>query len=316
MNFKFKSIDANNFTKFSSGQFEFASGINVLIGKNGTGKTHLLKLLYAIAKINSNSLVRKENFSFKELATQKLKGIFKISDISKLSRNSHTDKDFIVNYHLEKNSNDFFIQYFSAKNEIVTSLIDINQLALSASENAVYLPTQEMLTGYNEFIPFYEKYDVKFDETLYYLAKSLNDPKLKEKTEFQKRMLVLIHDHLGGDLIKENNVFYLNTSHGKIEATLLAEGIKKLALSGVQIFLATHDYLLTHQLSLLDEYRDSIENNTASIKFFCLEDSKEEGVKVFSGTNLTHIQNNPILEEFASHYDRERELFERSMNRG
>ena len=99
MNFKFKSIDANNFTKFSSGQFEFASGINVLIGKNGTGKTHLLKLLYAIAKINSNSLVRKENFSFKELATQKLKGIFKISDISKLSRNSHTDKDFIVNYH-------------------------------------------------------------------------------------------------------------------------------------------------------------------------------------------------------------------------
>ena len=229
MNFKFKSIDANNFTKFSSGQFEFASGINVLIGKNGTGKTHLLKLLYAIAKINSNSLVRKENFSFKELATQKLKGIFKISDISKLSRNSHTDKDFIVNYHLEKNSNDFFIQYFSAKNEIVTSLIDINQLALSASENAVYLPTQEMLTGYNEFILFYEKYDVKFDETLYYLAKSLNDPKLKEKTEFQKRMLVLIHDHLGGDLIKENNVFYLNTSHGKIEATLLAEGIKKLA---------------------------------------------------------------------------------------
>ena len=51
----------------------------------------------------------------------------------------------------------------------------------------------------------------------------------KEKTSFQKKMFALIEEHLGGELIKEKDTFYIKYSHGKIEATLLAEGIKKLA---------------------------------------------------------------------------------------
>jgi hypothetical protein len=86
-----------------------------------------------------------------------------------------------------------------------------------------------------------------------------------------------------------------------------------MAKEGVQIFLATHDYLLSHQLSLMDEYKGSIAEENVPMKFFCLEESGKDGVVVHSGSNLTHIQNNPILEEFANHYDRERELFERSL---
>jgi len=43
-----KSAHLQNFTVFEKLEVEFSNGINVVIGTNGTGKTHLLKVLYAI----------------------------------------------------------------------------------------------------------------------------------------------------------------------------------------------------------------------------------------------------------------------------
>ena len=40
----------NNFTVFNTLNIEFSKGVNIFIGENGTGKTHLLKLLYAACK--------------------------------------------------------------------------------------------------------------------------------------------------------------------------------------------------------------------------------------------------------------------------
>ncbi len=37
-----------NFTVFDEVNLEFSPGVNLFIGENGTGKTHLLKLLYSI----------------------------------------------------------------------------------------------------------------------------------------------------------------------------------------------------------------------------------------------------------------------------
>ena len=41
-------IEINKFTVLNSVKIGFSDGINVIIGENGTGKTHLLKLIYAI----------------------------------------------------------------------------------------------------------------------------------------------------------------------------------------------------------------------------------------------------------------------------
>ena len=39
-----KTLEVKNFTAFPEAQLDFAEGLNVIIGENGTGKTHLLKL--------------------------------------------------------------------------------------------------------------------------------------------------------------------------------------------------------------------------------------------------------------------------------
>lgn len=61
---KISQVTIENYTVFQSANFTFGDGINVLIGENGTGKTHLIKLLYsssqaADSRISfSNKLVR------------------------------------------------------------------------------------------------------------------------------------------------------------------------------------------------------------------------------------------------------------------
>ena len=59
-----KSITLENFTVFKNTELDFCNGVNILIGENGTGKTHLLKLLYATHLTHSNS-----NYSINSITT-------------------------------------------------------------------------------------------------------------------------------------------------------------------------------------------------------------------------------------------------------
>jgi predicted ATP-dependent endonuclease of OLD family len=43
---KIKRLELENFTCFGKVAMDFSPGINVFIGENGTGKTHLLKALF------------------------------------------------------------------------------------------------------------------------------------------------------------------------------------------------------------------------------------------------------------------------------
>ena len=48
---KVQSLSLENFTAFEKATFDFCPGINVLIGVNATGKTHVMKVIYALLKI-------------------------------------------------------------------------------------------------------------------------------------------------------------------------------------------------------------------------------------------------------------------------
>ena len=44
-----------NFGPLPNGEYQFASGLNVIVGENGLGKSHLLKLLYTVLKVNADA---------------------------------------------------------------------------------------------------------------------------------------------------------------------------------------------------------------------------------------------------------------------
>ena len=43
-----QSLRLRNFTAFAAAEFDFVPGVNVFVGENGTGKTHVMKALYAM----------------------------------------------------------------------------------------------------------------------------------------------------------------------------------------------------------------------------------------------------------------------------
>ena len=157
--------------------------------------------------------------------------------------------------------------------------------------------------------------------------------------------------------MKINGRFYLDLPDGRMEAPLVAEGLRKLAMlahlilngsltanaflfwdepeanmspklsrliqdvvfqlaseSSVQVFLATHDYVLTSNLSLAIETNPEWRPGTA---FFALgRDDHQPGTVVEHGGVLADLQNNAILDAFASLHEREREAFESSGGAG
>ena len=56
-----KSVNIKNFTVFDDFELDVSAGINIIIGKNGTGKTHLLKGLYAVCESVNYKNKRKSN---------------------------------------------------------------------------------------------------------------------------------------------------------------------------------------------------------------------------------------------------------------
>lgn len=47
---KLRRLELDRFTAFEQAIFEFAPGVNVIIGENGTGKSHVLKLIYSLSE--------------------------------------------------------------------------------------------------------------------------------------------------------------------------------------------------------------------------------------------------------------------------
>jgi len=78
-----------------------------------------------------------------------------------------------------------------------------------------------------------------------------------------------------------------------------------LARSGVQSWIATHDYLLTSELGLAAE-----QSTTPEMAFFALTRSADiEGSTIERGDKLAELQDNAILKALADLHKREESAF-------
>jgi energy-coupling factor transporter ATP-binding protein EcfA2 len=351
-NLKLQNLALNKFTAFNEAEFTFSPGINVLIGANSTGKSHVMKILYSLLKLCERADlagIRAQSELEKGLK-DKLSGVFKPNTVGHLVRRGKGNRKAEVS-----------LLYAGTKIALTItnrSKVTLDYEQLPKPSSSLYLPAHEMLSFYEGFIAAYTKRETSFDETYYDLSLALNASPLRDAEWSQIKGLIaplqkaISGKKRGKSIVKERNGrFYIRLPEGELEAQLVAEGYRKiaaliylisngsltsdgilfwdepvtnlnpllimpvievlqgLALSGMQIFLATHDYLLSQELSLLAEYPS---NKNVPIKFFSLyhPSDRKAGVLVEEGKSLPLIEHNPILAEFAAHHDREVELFD------
>lgn len=354
-----KSASIRKFGLFTDETLEFSSGLNVFIGRNGCGKSHLIKLLYTLVKEcgdapGNGSVLEAEKLE-NRLAS-KLAGVFRPEGdhIGRLVQRHKGQRSAEVNATFTNGKKCGF--KLSSLDKVSNAKGNVGTL-----QEAAFLPSREVLALFEGFIAAYKKRELSFDETFHDICLALSEKQLRGPRDGILDALVKpLEEEIRGKVSLEGGRFYVTGQDGSIEAHLVSEGWRKLASlaqliingtltkngflfwdepeanlnpkmvvqisetllrlanQGIQVFVVSHDYLLTTKLSLASEYLDAIpEDQRCPVKFFGLvrRGSDEKGVSVSSGSKLADLPNNPILAEYAALYDYEGGLFEKTQNR-
>jgi len=279
-----KKIELENFMQLKNQKLDF-SNINIFAGVNDTGKTSLLKLLYASSKAREEDKNKSSIDKFDEHFSKKLRNVF---DIEKLG-NLVTKKEKSLKVELFFNDNSAHYFSFSSedkKNFQTCSNLD-NQNFLMQS---TFLPPKEVLTIQKIIRTMVETYELKgYDDTYYDLVKSLDKPIAREEAlskEFKEADKEL-QESLDGELKQqENGSFRFEKDQQSFSISLTAEGVKKIGIINQLLKNKTID---KNTILIIDEpevaLHPSIIEKVAKILF----DLSQVGVQIFIATHSYFI---------------------------
>ena len=329
-------VKLENFTVFESLDLEPSPGINVLVGANGTGKTHLMKVCYATCSLRGS-----------DLPIDPLQ--LKLNKVMLPSGNSYQR---LIKHGTQQQS--AFVELFKGHAHCRLALHRQPSDPGSGREERVtepgpffggervYIPAKDMLANAPGFRSLYAAREVHFEETYQDILDRAYLPVLRDPAEFVPATVTeRLEAELGGKVTIHGEEFFLIGDHGEIEFTLLAEGLRKLGLLwllirngtlrpgavlfwdepetnlnpklygvvidvllelqrlGVQIFVATHDYVILKEFDLQAKDSDKV-------AFHSLYRSEETGeIACHTTDKFLEIHPNAIMEAFDSVYDRE-----------
>ena len=230
-----KSLWIRDFTVFKEAKLEFAKGLNVIVGANGTGKTHLLKLPYAVMAMSAEEGKKRTGLPTKTLLqtriAEKLSSVFRPEDrVGRLVRRQRGLNSCEVTMSFRRPRASLTFGFSS----LAKSEVDVKALHTKWQDKPpVFLPTRELLTLYPGFVPLYETRHLEFDETWRDTCLLLGAPALRGPREATVAQLIEpLEEQLGGRVVLDpSGRFYLRPfNEGIMEMPLVAEGWRKLAM--------------------------------------------------------------------------------------
>jgi len=333
-------IEVNNLTVFEKIDVEVCSGINIFIGENGTGKTHLLKMIYGIVTDDEIRCFALKFFRipFENLLRTKEKIPVNFFDkgIAGYCKVFYDDAKKSV-YEIHSHKADFKEKGGICYDKKPETLI-INGDPI----NAVFIPAKEMLT-HSRLEKDYVERDLPFDTTLIDILNKAGVSTVRKIPDEMRAVLDEIEAVIGGRVVYKNDRYFIEKQKKlSVEFSVEAEGFKKLGLiyrlietgylkkgsiliwdepesninpklipklvdvllilekSGVQMFFATHDYIFA-------KYVEIKKNNENQIMFHSLYLDDNKGVLVESNTRFSNLKKNAISDAYNQLLD---EVFE------
>ncbi len=229
-----KSLDLENFTVFPKAELRFGKNLNVIIGENGSGKSHILKVAYSPIAVSAE---RPEEgggtFNFTKATLQpalarKLQAVFRPDGLGRLVRRKVGRGKCILSYDFDKSNLDMKFSFSTvARNDVSVQTLP----AARVEKLPIFLPTRELLTIFPGFVSLYETTHLQFDETWRDTCLLLGAPLARGPREAHiKELLTPLEAAMGGSIeFDQSGRFYLNLDSGNLEMHLVAEGLRKLA---------------------------------------------------------------------------------------
>lgn len=319
----FKQLELEQFTVFEQARFDWAAGINVLVGANGTGKTHLLKLLYCLQMCGHDE----------KLLQKKLVNVFcpkqgnRVHYLVRGSRFENQVATITANWNNQSLNTVF--------NDTVGEVSTISAHEWQVEQSPVYMPAKEVLSFAPGFISLYDKYNLAFDEVYYDVIKQAYLPSQRNSDAKQQAVLALLEQVMGGKVsiqgdtfqigshtmhlvaeghrklaliwqlirngsISANNTLFWDEPEANLNPALMEDVVKvllMLAANGTQVFIATHNYAFLRELDF--------QKGDMPTCFFALENTLDHGVIPHAAESYRDIKPNKIAEEYLRLYDLE-----------
>ena len=306
-----KSVKFKNFIGYDDFESKSFAPINIILGKNDTGKTGLLKLLYATSKTIDiySKRVKNEDISFKKVLAEKLidtfqpgkKGLGEL--VSKITKDKlQIDIEFM---HSNLGYEDKL--HFSFGEATTVTINDCQDTIKSISDNfrCLFIPAKEVLTPLKAIRATRDNLHMPgFDDTYIDLIRALVIPTQRGNvTEELKSVNKKLEDLFEGHVEQSSeDDFVFKKGNTEYSMQLTAEGVKKIGIlttlirnrqlnansvlfldepetalhpeatrelvemlvlmakSGIQIFIATHNYFVLKQLHLCSRRENVISN--------------------------------------------------------
>lgn len=341
---KVTHLKLENFTAFGSLDQDFSDGANVIIGGNGTGKTHVLKILYAACAITSGE------DKDKSYAT-KLRSVFNPYEgrVGRLARRQSTSvRSMIV---VTRKGGSKLSAEFSNHTNKPEDVKIVGESNWKKEElGSAYIPVKEMLAHAPGFLATAARREIAFEDVYIDIIKHAYLPRLTGPIDSNRqKLLKALQKAIDGKVVAKGEFFFLKNSQGDLEFTLLAEGMRKLALIwlliqngtllngsilfwdepeanlnpafigqvvavilelqrlGVQVFLTTHNYVLLKEFDLQKQEEDKI-------RFISFARDANDKCVATSTDNYFDISPNLISDTFTDLYKRDiTRSFKRSM---
>lgn len=231
-------LKINDFTTFADVTFDFVPGVNVVIGENGAGKSHLLKLAYALSAAShaaSKEATPPTKTALQKTIATKLKGVFRPDTLGRLVR-SHRARGVqggravaAVDIKFAGGADPWQFNFSSVANVEVKLGGEATPKAFLQAE-PIFIPTKEAISMFPGFLALYRGRELAIDETYFDLCMALEAAPLRgPRLEAIKQLLDPIEEKLGGTVIRKGDSFYLDNDQGTTEMPLVAEGVRKIA---------------------------------------------------------------------------------------
>ena len=324
-------IRLDHFTAFGRLDLELAPGINVFIGANGTGKTHLLKVAYAACDAGKTGVS----------VAEKLTRVFLPSGraIGRLVKRQQGSARGAVD--VWRGARKLRVSFSNHATTPAAATVTGSARWSEDAVESVFIPVKEMLSNGPGFRSLYAQRDIHFEEIYADVLDRAYRPALRGPVEpIRKGILKTLQTAVEGKVNVRNEEFFLRNRHGNLEFTLLAEGMRKLGLlwllvqngtllngsvlfwdepetnlnpkvfavlieillqlqrMGVQVLIATHEYAILKELELLTRADDRV-------RFYTLYRDQSAGELTYETASLPfELDHSPIAEAFTSLYDR------------
>lgn len=231
-----QSLHIDNFTVFDDTKLDFCNGLNIIVGENGLGKTHLLKLPYVAMAVSAEEGKKQKNRPptkdlLQKRIAEKLSHVFRPEKLGRLARRQQGRNQCKVQIKFsEKKENLVFGFSTNSSSEVAIEHCP----TAWCKQQPVFLPSRELLTIYPGFVSLYESREVEFEETWRDTCLLLGAPAIKGPRDKNiTRMLEPLEKQMDGKVVERNGRFYLHQSRhaaGELEMPLVAEGWRKLAM--------------------------------------------------------------------------------------